>query len=347
MAYFVGFAALDDMLQSHKDRTTPVYVAPWRNPNTGPETEYVLVSDVQDGVGRYCLLPSEQVRGSIAASETETPLDRVRRHIEQRFGLPVEPAAISLPALHLLRLAGDAGVLTVGASEVLPPSASGLIDDTAQRRYEAIRPLIKSHGRDQSAVKARAAEVGVGVSTLYAWLSRYDPRIGPRSLSGSRRRRFPGSGGGREGESSKDGPDPAYWLRGETPDNWIADKCAQFRLVGIEEQNRHLAESVRPGDIVITYVRGRFADLRRVQAQGLVPLGEQVRYTDGVLSYGLRTEPLAVLPFDQHVPARAIVNVVPMLQSVRGRRASTKGMLRQLGPQEGRIIEQALLARVA
>lgn len=347
MAYFVGFAELDELLQSHMDTDSPIYVAPWSHPGAAGEKDFLLVSDVQQGVGRYCLMPVAKVSDFIAPVAGENAQHAMTRHIQQRFGLHVEPAALSLPVLHLMRLAGDKGMLTLGAAELPAQSIGGTVDETAQRRYEAILPLVGKSRRDQSAVKARAAELGIGVSTLYAWLARYDPNIGPASLSGPRRRRFPGSGSAREGESDQDPPDPVYWLIETTADNWIADKVADFRLVGIEEQNRPLAESVRPGDIVITYVRGRFADLRRVQAQGLVPLGDQVRYTDGVLPYGLRTVPLAVLPFDQHVPARALGTVVPILQSVKKGRSARNGVLRQLAAQEGRIIEQALLTRAA
>lgn len=51
------------------------------------------------------------------------------------------------------------------------------IDDSAwaeaQKRYEAIKPLVEENSNSRAAVNARAKEIGVHPATLYRWLDRY------------------------------------------------------------------------------------------------------------------------------------------------------------------------------
>jgi hypothetical protein len=159
-------------------------------------------------------------------------------------------------------------------------------DDAGMRRYRAIRPFLDPRKRGKAALEWRAKQLDVGLSTLYRWLQRYDPKIGPKSLAGSRKRcvavatrEKPAKAGGKIATGRKSADATAveikanYWLSVETPDNWIADKVTGFSLMGIADRKKALAQTVEAGDLILTYVKGRgFADIRRVVTKGLVAL---------------------------------------------------------------------------
>jgi hypothetical protein len=159
-------------------------------------------------------------------------------------------------------------------------------DDAGMRRYRAIRPFLDPRKRGKAALEWRAKQLDVGLSTLYRWLQRYDPKIGPKSLAGSRNRcdalatrEKPAKAGGKIATGRKSADATAveikanYWLSVETPDNWIADKVTGFSLMGIADRKKALAQTVEAGDLILTYVKGRgFADIRRVVTKGLVAL---------------------------------------------------------------------------
>ena len=178
------------------------------------------------------------------------------------------------------------------------------------------------------------------------WLTRYDPRVGAASLSGSRRRRVPptdaSKSGNKGGEPTDDPHSPAYWLRVESPDNWIADKVAKFLVIGIGDQMRALAELAKRGDIVITYVKGRgFADLRRVKDGGLIPFDGQTPYTDGIFPFALRTESVMVLPFDKHFMVGSLSNCGSI------GKVQLRKPLQQLAQGDGMLIEEGVRAHAA
>lgn len=352
MSYFVGFLSLIGLLRSHHDPTYPIYLAPWGvsglstcDPDRDP---CLLVSDVQDGVGRYCLVTETEATSFTGTSSESTA---IKQRIEREFGFAVEDAVISLPTQNFLHVAGThAVILPVELWHPKTASTAPEINERGRARYEAIRPILDDLSRTTEAVQARAGEVGVGVSTLYAWLKRYDPKLGPASLSGSRRRDVPRTSTSGSSKSDNDDADkqsnaqhgPTYWLHVESRDDWIADKVAQFNVIGVEDRMCPLAELAVPGDIVITYVKGRgFADIRRVCDGGLIPLNGQVQYTDGIFPYVLRTEPVTVLPFDKHVPVGSLGN------ERHAKRLQFRNSLQRLAPEDGKYFEMVLREHAA
>lgn len=346
--YFIGYLSLEGLLKTHRDEKSPIYLAPWGAPGGDPLRDpRVLAADMQDGFGRYCLMTETE---AAAFTGTAADCESIKKRIKSEFHLSVEDAVLSLPTHYYLQVAGG-GTLLPGDTSANPPAIPMPdVDERGRARYEAIRPLLDAPARTTAAVRARAKELNIGASTLYAWLNRYDPKVGAASLSGSRRRRVPSPEGNKSGasgdggaqESSDGPPGPAYWLRVSSPDNWIADKVAQFRIIGVEDQKRPLAALAKPGDIVITYVKGRgFADLRRVKDGGLISLDDLVAYTDGDFPFALRTEPVTVLPFDKHVPVGSLNSAGSTS------RVQLRNPLQQLAPGEGMRIEEVLRARAA
>lgn len=320
MSHFIGYSSLKDLLDSHADKDAPIYLARWGSPPLMPNgvkhESLILISDLKDGIGRYCLL-TEDAAEKLVGSGFE--FDAFKRYIKETYGLFAEEAAISLPSMNFMLISGGYGAVLAsdyfGQSNLDAQAFPIEIDDRAKSRYEAIKPLLNDAARTTEAVKNRAKELGIGASTLYAWINRYNPRIGAASLSGSRHRRVPqratkgAKKNNRKGskEPAEGPPARSYWLRVDSPGNWIADKLAKFQVVGIQDKQKRLAERAQPGDMVITYIKGRgFADLRLVTLGGVIPLNDAVQYTDGIFPFALRTEPIAVLPYDKLVPAELI-----------------------------------------
>lgn len=346
--YFIGHLSLEGLLKTHRDEKSPIYLAPWGLPGGDSARDpSVLAADMQDGLARYCLMTKSE---AVAFTGSGADCESIKKRIESEFQLSVESAMLSLPTHQYLQVAGGITLLPSGMTACPPIIYKSDMDERGRARYDAIRPLLDAKVRTTAAVSARAKELNIGASTLYSWLNRFDPKVGALSLCSSGRRRIPSHERTKAGagcdvdtqESPVDASNPAYWLRVETPDNWIADKVAQFRIIGVKVQKRKLAELAKPGDIVITYVKGRgFADLRRIKDCGLIPLDDLVAYTDGDFAFALRTEPVTVLPFHKHVPVESLNSEV----------ANSKGQLRkslqQLSPGEGIRLEMALRERAA
>ena len=267
--YFIGHLSLEGLLKTHRDEKSPIYLAPWGLPGGDSARDpCVLAADMQEGIARYCLMTQSE---AVAFTGSGADCESIKKRIESEFQLRVEDAVLSLPTHHFLQIAGGGTLVPGEVSASLPLISKSDIGERGRARYDAIRPLLDAQVRTTAAVSARAKELNIGTSTLYAWLNKFDPKRGAVSLCGSRRRRVPrleeakqgGSGNRGAQDSSVDTPAPAYWLRTESPDNWIAEKVAQFRIIGVEVQKSKLAELAQPGDIVITYSRpGKACALR-------------------------------------------------------------------------------------
>jgi predicted RNA-binding protein len=139
------------------------------------------------------------------------------------------------------------------------------------------------------------------------------------------------------------------WILTGSLDNFQATAEQDFRLIGMKERRRRLAEQVAPGDLIIFYVTG-------VQAFGgsVRVVGEMYEDRSKIwpgkpgapdpYPWRFETEPVLVLDEEHLVPAEELA---PQLEHVRKWPAehwhlAFQGQLRTVSYEDAAIIERAL-----
>jgi hypothetical protein len=103
------------------------------------------------------------------------------------------------------------------------------------------------------------------------------------------------------------------------------------------------ARTVEPGDLILTYVKGRgFADIRRVVKKGLVALRGRVPYTDGVFPHAIETKAVRVLPFDDHVPAEGLASKLKICSDGSHWKHAFRQSIRRIDGSDGTLIASQL-----
>ena len=139
------------------------------------------------------------------------------------------------------------------------------------------------------------------------------------------------------------------WVLTGSLDNFRATAEQEFRLIGMKERRRRLAEQVAKGDVIVLYVTG-------VQAFGgsLSVVGDMFEDRAKVwpgkpknpdpYPWRFETEPVIILPEDDFVPAEALAQ---QLEHVRKWPAehwhlAFQGQLRKISYKDAVVIERAL-----
>lgn len=101
---------------------------------------------------------------------------------------------------------------------------------------------------------------------------------------------------------------PRHFLNVESYSNWLADQANGFLLLGISERKRELAETVRKGDYIVTYVKDKgFADVRYIAGENLVSFANSSAY-DEIFPCALETKSIAALHSSRHIPAEILAD---------------------------------------
>jgi EVE domain-containing protein len=146
-----------------------------------------------------------------------------------------------------------------------------------------------------------------------------------------------------------DGEEAKTWILTGSLDNFRATRKRGFRVIGMKERRRRLAEQVEVGDRIVFYVTG-------VQA-----FGGSVRVTGGMYEdrtrvwpgkpgkadrypWRFETEPELILEEDRFVPAE---DLAPRLEHVRKWPAehwqlAFQGQLRTVSAGDGALLEEAM-----
>jgi hypothetical protein len=139
------------------------------------------------------------------------------------------------------------------------------------------------------------------------------------------------------------------WILTGSLDNFRATAEHDFRVIGMKERRRGLAEQIEKGDVIVFYVTG-------VQAFGATVLVRGDLYEDRTplwpgkpgkpdpYPWRFETEPLLVLDEDHFVPAEELA---PQLEHVRKWPAehwhlAFQGQLRQISYDDAAVIGRAL-----
>lgn len=105
--FHLGYAELEAMLTTHPQEQ-PIFMTlideTTNNDGIEKTRHYLHVSDIRDGMGRYCRIPlgvtlrlDPDEKKREMATRINGAADIVREHIQEGFGFAIEPALVSLP----------------------------------------------------------------------------------------------------------------------------------------------------------------------------------------------------------------------------------------------------------
>ena len=141
------------------------------------------------------------------------------------------------------------------------------------------------------------------------------------------------------------------WILTGSLENFEATREHGFRVIGMKERRRNMAEQVEPGDLIVFYVT-------KVQAFGGIARVTGEMYEDRTkiwpgkpgqpdpYPWRFKTEPVLVLGEDQFVPGEELA---PDLEHVRKWpaehwRLAFQGQLRTVSDADARLLEERLHA---
>jgi hypothetical protein len=137
-----------------------------------------------------------------------------------------------------------------------------------------------------------------------------------------------------------------YWLIVERYANWQVDRSENFYRFGIPDKKVPLARTIRPGDILVTYISGgksAFSDMRRVLSPPIIALKQGGPY-DAAFSTAISTAPLLVLPEEHWVSVKGMLADLTFL-SGKDWGQVFRTSLKALPAVDGVTIERALKAK--
>jgi predicted RNA-binding protein len=144
-------------------------------------------------------------------------------------------------------------------------------------------------------------------------------------------------------------PDATTWILTGSLENLRATREHGFRLIGIKERRRNLAERIAPGDVIVFYVTGVQAFGGSVRVTGDM-FEDRSRIWPGkpgkpdAYPWRFPTEPVVVLDDEQFVAAEALA---PALEHVRKWppehwRLAFQGQLRPVSAADSTALDRAL-----
>src|SRR5215204_3907898 len=103
-------------------------------------------------------------------------------------------------------------------------------------------------------------------------------------------------------------PSRKTWVLTGSLDNFRATREHGFRVTGMKERRRRMAESMEPGDLIVFYVTGikAFGAIARITGEmyeDRTPLGPGKKGKPDRYPWRFETEPVLVLDEDAFVPA--------------------------------------------
>ena len=142
---------------------------------------------------------------------------------------------------------------------------------------------------------------------------------------------------------------PKIWVLTGSLDNFQATAEREFRVIGMKERRRRLAEQVEKGDIIVFYVTvlQAFAGTVRVTGDMYEDRSKIWPGKPGApdeYPWRFETEPVLILPEDEFVPAEELA---PQLEHVRKWPAehwhlAFQGQLRTISYEDAAVIGRAL-----
>ena len=134
-----------------------------------------------------------------------------------------------------------------------------------------------------------------------------------------------------------------YWLIVERYANWHVDRSENFYRFGIPDKKVALARTIKPGDVLVTYISGgksAFSDMRRVLSPPIIALKQGGPY-DAAFSTAISTAPLLVLPEEHWVSVKGILSDLTFLRGKDWGKVF-RTSLKALPVADGATIERAL-----
>ncbi len=130
-----------------------------------------------------------------------------------------------------------------------------------------------------------------------------------------------------------------FWLIVENYDNWCHDRENSFAYYGIAEKKIKLAETIKNGDILITYVSGKsaFADVRKVQDDKLLNIHRKHQY-DIPFRLAVSTKPIAILDEAQWIPMKCLVDKLSFTKHLKSYGMTMINPLRKLDASDAALI---------
>jgi predicted RNA-binding protein len=142
---------------------------------------------------------------------------------------------------------------------------------------------------------------------------------------------------------------PKTWVLTGSVENFRATRERGFRVIGLKERRRRLAEQVEPGDRIVFYVTGvqAFGGIVRVTGEmheDRTPIWPGKPGKRDPYPWRFETEPLLVLDEDRFVPAAPLAGE---LEHVRRWPAehwqlAFQGQLRSVSDADARLLEERL-----
>jgi predicted RNA-binding protein len=143
----------------------------------------------------------------------------------------------------------------------------------------------------------------------------------------------------------------ATWVLTGSLENLRATRERGFRVIGMKERRRRLAQQVEPGDRIVFYVTGVQAFAAVVRVTGEM-FEDRTRIWPGkpgkrdLYPWRFETEPELVLAEDDFVPAAELVGELEHIRKwpVEHWQLAFQGQLRQVSDADARLLEDRLRA---
>ena len=139
------------------------------------------------------------------------------------------------------------------------------------------------------------------------------------------------------------------WVLTGSPENFAATRERGFRVIGMKERRRRLAEQIEPGDAIVFYVTGvqAFGGMVRVTGEMYEDRSKVWPGKPGKADpypWRFETEPVLVLDEERWIPAE---DLAPELEHVRKWpaehwRLAFQGQLRPVSDADAGLIESRL-----
>jgi predicted RNA-binding protein len=137
-----------------------------------------------------------------------------------------------------------------------------------------------------------------------------------------------------------------FWLSVERYENWLADQKSGFAFLGIGERKLKLAEEIKPGDVIVTYVSSgysSFSGFREVVSEK--PKKSLIRaHYDEPFPYQIDTKPILSLPPEKWVKIHNLVGKLSFLPKNLDWRQNMRNALRKLNERDAKQIIDLLKA---
>lgn len=135
----------------------------------------------------------------------------------------------------------------------------------------------------------------------------------------------------------------AYWLIIETVENWHHDKQSGFMHFGMPAHKRKMAEKVREGDTLVTYVTkiSAFSDTRSVSSNELISINKQ-EYDHAYYDFAISTKPSVVLEEDQWIKVHSLLDKLNLTKDMKDWRFAFRQTMRRLTDEDGEYLVQLI-----